>query len=640
MSLAKIARYEITGTLGKGAMGVVYKATDPTIGRTVALKTTRLDVHGSDQEEVLARFRNEARLAGVLQHPNIVTIFDAGEHEGLFYIAMEYIEGQTLHSLLTKQKILPIPQVIDIARQVCAGLDAAAAQRVVHRDIKPANIMLLPNGMAKIMDFGIAKAGGGLTSTGQVLGTPNYMSPEQVRGKPLDGRSDLFSFGVVLYEAVTGTKPFGSDNVTTIIYKIINEQPRAAHLVNPAIPHTLSAIIMKALAKSPEQRYQRGADLARDLSNHAGGGSSEGMTKANLPHAASPAAAAAQAKQAEPAHLSAQTTVTTKPPSAGLTTHVGSRVIPISYIVGAVAVVLTLAVGGIFAYVRHSREQQRAELERLLNQQPAAQSQPAAANQPASSVGSPPSSAAKPAGVTSPMDGKAAVAATGALVVNSIPDGAQVQIDGRSDPAWHTPFTAPSLPAGPHSVVFTLPGYARASRTIQVSAGEKAVLATKLTPQTATTEINSDPPGAAISVDGAGTGKLTPAQLSLPPGDHSIVLKKEGFSDLTTNVHLAGDQTYHYSNTLQPVAKQSGMSKFKKLFGGGNGVAVKIQTTPAGAAISIDGADQSKTTPAKLSLPPGSHTLSLQLKGYKQLSKSITVEKNTPLQIDESLQKQ
>src|ERR1700752_512270 len=163
MSLAKIGRYEITGTLGKGAMGVVYKATDPNIGRTVALKTTRLDVHGSDQEELLARFRNEARLAGVLQHPNIVTIYDAGESEGLFYIAMEYIQGQTLHQVLAKNKPLPIDEIIDISRQVCPGLDAAASHRVVHRDVKPANIMIESDGTTKIMDFGIAKAGGGLT---------------------------------------------------------------------------------------------------------------------------------------------------------------------------------------------------------------------------------------------------------------------------------------------------------------------------------------------------------------------------------------------------------------------------------------------------------------------------------------------
>ncbi|HEV2112916.1 MAG TPA: PEGA domain-containing protein, partial [Terriglobales bacterium] len=495
---------------------------------------------------------------------------------------------------------------------------------------------------AKIMDFGIAKSGGGLTSTGQVLGTPNYMSPEQVRGKPLDGRSDLFSFGVILYETVTGTKPFGSDNVTTIIYKIINEQPRAAHLVNPKVPHTLSAIITKALAKSPEQRYQRGADLVRDLANHANAGINEGTVKVAAQQTASPPAAVAQPKPAEALPQPTAATATAKPASSGLTTTVGSRVVPLWSIIAAAVVALALLAGGILAYVRHSQAQQRAELERLLNQQSPAQTQPqqpaspeptpgAASNESSSPASTPQATKAQPS---------APEAATGELVVNSIPDGAQVQIDGRSDPTWHTPFTAPSLAAGSHTVAFTLAGYVRTSRTVQVSAGRQAVLATKLTPQTAMTEINSDPAGAAISVDGSITGKLTPAQLALAPGDHSIVLKKEGFSDLTTSVHLTEGQAYHYSETLEPVARPSGMNKFKKLFGGSDKVAVKIQTNPAGAEISIDGTDQSKSTPAKLSLEPGTHTLALQRKGYKPLSKAITVEKNTPLQIDESLEKQ
>src|SRR5438105_7012079 len=223
MSLQTVGRYEINGELGRGAMGVVYKATDPTIGRTVALKTMRLDVHGLDAKEMVRRFQNESRAAGVLNHPNIVTIYDAGEHDGIFYIAMEFIEGTTLHELMAEKRVLAADEVIQIARQICCGLDYAHSNGIVHRDIKPANIMITPNGTVKIMDFGIAKAGGGMTSTGQVLGTPNYMSPEQVKGKPLDGRSDLFSLGVVLYEMATGEKPFVGQNVTTIIYKIVHE---------------------------------------------------------------------------------------------------------------------------------------------------------------------------------------------------------------------------------------------------------------------------------------------------------------------------------------------------------------------------------------------------------------------------------
>src|SRR3954466_4913972 len=297
----KVSRYEITGELGKGAMGRVYKAVDPTIGRTVALKTMRLDVHGLETDEMLRRFKNEARLAGVLNHGNIVTIYDAGEQEGLFYIAMEYIEGITLHGVLNERKTLSPEEIINITRQVCAGLDHAHHHGVIHRDVKPANIMLEPDGTAKIMDFGIAKSGGGLTSTGQVLGTPNYMAPEQVRGHVLDGRTDLFSFGVMLYEMTTGEKPFAGTNVTTIIYKIIHENPVPPRELDVTIHPGLDKVIMKALAKKPDERYQTGAELARDLQSYKSLGANTDSTQ-EIPSGSYPAptgAAPAPAKSAQ-----------------------------------------------------------------------------------------------------------------------------------------------------------------------------------------------------------------------------------------------------------------------------------------------------------------------------------------------------
>src|SRR6266567_3565453 len=268
MSLQTVGRYEINGELGRGAMGVVYKATDPTIGRTVALKTMRLDVHGLDAKEMVRRFQNESRAAGVLNHPNIVTIYDAGEQDGIFYIAMEFIEGITLHELMAEKRVLPADEVIQLARQICCGLDYAHSNGIVHRDVKPANIMITPNGTVKIMDFGIAKSGGSVTNTGQILGTPNYMSPEQVKGRPLDGRADLFSMGVILYEMLTGEKPFAGQNVTTIIYKIVNEIPIAPRDLDVTVHPGLSAIVTKVLAKSPEDRYQTGAEMVRDLENY------------------------------------------------------------------------------------------------------------------------------------------------------------------------------------------------------------------------------------------------------------------------------------------------------------------------------------------------------------------------------------
>src|SRR5262249_27219331 len=254
--------------LGRGAMGVVYKALDPTIGRTVALKTMRLDGHGIESAELVRRFQNEARAAGLLSHPNIVTIYDAGEDEGIFYIAMEYIEGTTLDQVLATRRILDPDEIIRISREVCNGLDYAHAHGIVHRDVKPPNIMLTTRGSVKIMDFGIAKAGGSMTSTGQVLGTPNYMSPEQVKGRPLDGRSDLFSLGVILYEMLTGEKPFSGQNVTTIIYKIVNESPTPPRELDVTIHPGLSNAVTKALAKSPDERHQSGAELAQDLSDY------------------------------------------------------------------------------------------------------------------------------------------------------------------------------------------------------------------------------------------------------------------------------------------------------------------------------------------------------------------------------------
>src|SRR3954465_15254644 len=334
----KVSRYEITGELGKGAMGRVYKAVDPTIGRTVALKTMRLDVHGLETDEMLRRFKNEARLAGVLNHGNIVTIHDAGEENGLFYIAMEYIEGVTLHSVLNQRKTLPPEDIINISKQICAGLDHAHHHGVIHRDVKPANIMLEPDGTAKIMDFGIAKSGGGgVTSTGQVLGTPNYMAPEQVRGHVLDGRTDLFSFGVMLYEMTTGEKPFAGTNVTTIIYKIIHEDPVPPRELDVTIHPGLDKVIMKALAKKPDERYQTGAELARDLQSYKSLGANTDSTQEipsgsyPAPTGAAPAPAKSAPKVAAAGALSAKAAAPRKmqppPPSKKLWIGIGVFVV-------------------------------------------------------------------------------------------------------------------------------------------------------------------------------------------------------------------------------------------------------------------------------------------------------------------------
>ncbi|ARU31224.1 hypothetical protein CAP31_05700 [Sulfuriferula sp. AH1] len=270
MPTEKLGRYEILSELGQGAMGIVYKAIDPLIERTVAIKTIKLDLSREELANFEERFYREAKSAGRLNHPNIVTIYDAGKTDSAAYMAMEFLEGQLLREILDAHTALSIDKIVHIAAQVADGLAYAHENGVVHRDIKPANIMLVRDGVAKIMDFGIAQMPtGSRTRAGTVIGSPKYMAPEQIIGKPVDGRSDLFALGVILYEMLTGESPFDGDNINTIMYRILNTTPVPPKSLTPRIPDTFNYIITKALAKEPDERYQNAKELANDLRNHS-----------------------------------------------------------------------------------------------------------------------------------------------------------------------------------------------------------------------------------------------------------------------------------------------------------------------------------------------------------------------------------
>jgi serine/threonine-protein kinase len=269
--LSKLGRYEVLSELGKGAMGVVYLARDPVIGRMVAIKTIRASSMGDDDSEsheFRERFVREAQTAGILSHPNIVTIHDIGEdpETQISFIAMEYIEGKTLKGLLVEKAPFTWDQTADMIGQVAEAMDYAHRKGIIHRDIKPANIIVTVDQKVKITDFGIAKiASSNLTTTGQFLGTPNYMSPEQVSGSPVDGRSDIFSLGVVLYELLTRRKPFSGENLTAISYKIVHEDFTPLAEMSSDVPPEFNPIVARAMAKDPWNRYQRGKDFALAL---------------------------------------------------------------------------------------------------------------------------------------------------------------------------------------------------------------------------------------------------------------------------------------------------------------------------------------------------------------------------------------
>src|SRR6266404_5049461 len=264
--ISSIGKYEIRREIGRGAMGVVYEGYDPSIKRIVALKTIRADqLAGGDPAAVIARFRREAQAAGRLNHPNIVSIYDFGEDGGIWYIAMEFVQGRELKECFQANERFTIADIVRIMTQILDALDYSHRQGVIHRDIKPANIIVLADGSVKVADFGIAHIEtSNLTQVGTVMGTPAYMSPEQIMGLPVDGRSDLFSAGVVLYQFLTGERPFSGTSTTTM-RKVLEEHPLPPSRFNVQALPAMDAFVHKALAKRPEDRFQTAAEFATAL---------------------------------------------------------------------------------------------------------------------------------------------------------------------------------------------------------------------------------------------------------------------------------------------------------------------------------------------------------------------------------------
>lgn len=268
MQVDTLGRYRIDKELGRGAMGRVFLAYDPTIDRRVAIKTIQIfaALPAAERDAARERFLREARAAGKLLHPGIVTVFDVGEAEGVPYLAMEYVQGRTLDAFCRPDALLPVPTVVALVAGAAEALAFAHKNGIVHRDVKPGNLMRVGDSGIKVMDFGLAKGpASSMTHDGALLGTPNYMSPEQIRGETLDGRSDLFSLAVVLYELLTGEKPFSGDSVSSVLYRIVHEPPRAADLHLERVPPPLAAFLARALSKAPDARFQDGAAFVAAL---------------------------------------------------------------------------------------------------------------------------------------------------------------------------------------------------------------------------------------------------------------------------------------------------------------------------------------------------------------------------------------
>ncbi len=570
-ALKKAGRYEVVSELGRGSMGVVYQGYDPVIGRTVAIKTLLTEgLAPQEFQEYKARFQREAQAAGVLAHPNIVTVYDFGEDSGVLYLAMEYLEGRSLEKIVGEQGLLAIETIIPMYDQVCSALDHAHSHNIVHRDIKPANIMILDSGLVKVTDFGIAKVMTvGMTQAGQILGTPNYMSPEQVKGRAVDGRADIFSLGVILYELVTGEKPFGGQNITTVIYKIINENPIPPRELDAAIHPGLSYIIGKALAKNPAERYQSCRQLAEDLRTYKNLGGPASTTATVLFHAPPISRAQIDAAVARASAPVQDVAVGAKRPG-GLSAAAAIeqqiiRPVPVQILPPAtprirqthpiVWVLLTLVVAGALgtgAYFLYLRKPAPGVVQgsRPAVSPPSNGATTAAAPQPESAV--PPAPAHAPE--TAPLAGTSAKAPPaenagqgeekvvapaapkspravpapkfGQLLVTANLSGARISIDGRSDPGWVTPHEVfGDIPAGTHLVTVSKEGYDDAQQSVTIEGGRTGSVNAQLSVSTGEVDIKTVPPGLEILIDGKSYGP-SPVQTMLTTGEHHVTIMR------------------------------------------------------------------------------------------------------------------
>jgi serine/threonine-protein kinase len=473
----KLGRYEIQAEIGQGAMGRVYRAFDPAVGRVVAIKAIKSEVLAQDPSgDYLKRFHREAQAVGGLTHPGIVSIFDVGEN----YFVMEYLEGTSLLTLLAGRGRFPLNEVLPIISPIADALDYAHRRGVIHRDIKPANIMIQPDGRPKVTDFGLAHLEStAMTTAGQFLGSPSYMSPEQVLGGKVTSRADVYSLAVVTYEMLTGKKPFPGDHVTTIIYRVVNEKPEPPRKWNGTLPPHYDDVFARALAKDPDERFATASDFIAAL---------------NLKEIGIDSLAASPGTEAVLEPESSQPGAFHEDETRDLRRVPGAPLAP--------------AREGI---------QSITERKRGTGVRPSVR------------------------GAALAAAGVAVVTALGLMLwnwggaspapplrVQTAPTGAAVWLDGTN--LGNAPVELPPLEDGQHTIRLTLAGFESVESTFDISPeGPPPSLVFDLKPAGSTLNLGSEPEGASVKVDGQLVGRAPLAGHVLAPGPHQILVEQKGY---------------------------------------------------------------------------------------------------------------
>ncbi len=799
-------RFEIQSEISKSETASIYKALDKETSQVVALKTQNLAPLGNRAAAFVETLIAEGERALPLASQNIVPLYGAGEIEGQFCAAMEYVQGNSIANMLARKEGFSIWDLLDITRQVCAAMEHAATREVVHCSLEPDKILVQWDGLVKVLGYGISNMSLIEAESGNGLGRlMPYCSPEQIRGEPMDQRSNQCTLGAILYEMVTGRKAYDADDPVVLVGQVENEMPPEPIQINTKIQPSVSALIMRALAKDPAERYPTIRELLADLENCKDGGkkaapevskpasqlkfdtamrrtiakkfvtADPGPDSAPPPPpkpaareraaAAAKAAAAAMGRTSPDAPNSASdkpsansgagmievqdapgkgaganytsrapvqsASTLTEPPkhSPGITVdpamaapaqvrpaasfsdieelpplklpftappppmpeveesaqraypqakqadkkkvqprEVADRAIReiatvpprlvLFSILGAVAVILVVAVA-LYLHVHTEDDGSVATPSAVKSSGKSASAEQAstASAEPASPVAldEHPAEPVRAAQKRHPKNEAQAAPAplvavvAGDALIDSIPQAAQFQVDGRSDPTWVTPFIVAGLSPGKHIVSASKSGYTTEIRSVDVVAGSKASLVFRMTPMNALVVVTSAPAGAEITVDGRPTGRITPAQFAMEKGSHTILLRKQGFLDETTTVDLGAGQNFQYAPVLKGLGDADAIhtvGKFKKIFGGGGGEgnagmgSVSIHTQPKGAQVVINQRIMDKMSPVDVMMGPGNYVVDITLTGFKPVHKVLTVEKGGKVAIDEILERQ
>lgn len=601
--LERLGRYEIVKELGRGGMGIVLMGRDPHLERMVALKIIKIDESGDGMgnKELIDRFYIEAKAAGKINHPNIVTVYDVGEAEGKKFIAMEFVEGRTLADIIAKDGPLPLSRTAKFIHQIADGLAYAHDSGIVHRDIKPGNILVTADDKVKISDFGLARlqSSGSVTQTGHAVGSPSYMSPEQVQGMTVDGRSDMFSLGVLFYELLTQRRPFEGESLTTVIFKIIKDTPIAPSKLNKAVPTAIDDIIAKMTAKDPNFRYPSCADVAKAMLPFITDQSSFPLTSSDTVRTVSFSSKDVEAVKK----------------GGGMDTPPKSRKAagkPIGALIAGLALFVAAIIGGIVFFKPGSTIQEPRIATETSTPKPMAveekeEPKPTPAPREDEKPSPPATAVTEPAKQDKPVSkpSTAPERNLGTLTVITSPSGAQVKIDGKEK--GKTPLTITDAQPGERKVEVSRAGHATATKTVTVKANESAMLEITLAQKMGKLHVEA-PENAAVFFDGTrvGTGSVTK---ELSDGDVKISVEKEGFSTFTHTATVKTGEAVNVTARLHPLGKGS----------------INVTAIPW-ANVYINGKEMGVTPKVIRDLPEGKVEVKLSHPAYRTFTGSAMVK--------------